>query len=174
MAASQTEYIIVAFEHPTKMTQERRAVASYLALLESSQQSGEKLSEYIADLWRLVIEGYPTTNDSTRKAIALHQFLKRLPDRQAAVSVGMTHPTTVEAARTALDTYQILREESSKLPKVGTVQEDEEYVRTGQLQKFGEELKSSVTQSMDTNLIRSCQGEILHCHAEAEAEQVQS
>ena len=51
---------------------------------------------------------------------------------------------------TALDTYQSLREEINKLPKVGTVQKDDEYVTTGQLQKFGEELKSSVTQSMYT------------------------
>ena len=133
--------------------QERRAVASYLAQLEGRrQQQDEKLSEYIADLRKLVIKGYPTANESTRETIVMHHFLKGLPDRQAAVSVGMTNPTTVEDARTALDTYQSLKDEVSKPPRVRAVQGGEEFVTTTQLHKFGEELKSSVTESMDTKL----------------------
>ena len=58
----------------------------------------EKLSEYIADLRKLVIKGYPTANESTRETIMLHHFLKGLPDCQAAMSVGRTNPRTVEEA----------------------------------------------------------------------------
>ena len=82
-------------------------MVSYLAQLEGRrQQPQEKLSEYVADLRKLVIKGYPTANESTKETIVLHHFLKGLPDRQAAISVGMTNPTTVEEARTALDTLR--------------------------------------------------------------------
>ena len=98
--------------------QDRRPAASYLAQLESRRcQPSEKLTEYIADLRKLVIKGYPTADESTRETLVLHHFLKGLPDRQAAVSVGMTNPTTVEEARTALETYGSLRDEAPKPPK---------------------------------------------------------
>ena len=96
-----------------------------------------------------MVMGYPTANESTSETIILHHFLKGLPDRQATVSVGMTNPTNFEEARTALDTYQGLRDEVNKLSRVGAVHGGEEFVTTTQLHKFGEELKSSLTESVD-------------------------
>ena len=96
----------------------RRPVALYLAQLESHHcQPLEKLTEYIADLRKLVIKGYPTADDSTRETLLLHHFFKGLPDCQAAVSVGMTNPTMVEEARTALETYDTVQDEAPKPPK---------------------------------------------------------
>ena len=50
-----------------------------------------------------------------------------------------------------------LREESNKLSNVRAVLKDEEYVTTGQLQKFGEEQKSSIIPSLwILSLMSSC------------------
>ena len=74
---------------------ERRAVTSYLAQLEGrKQQTKETLSEFIADIRRLVVNRYPTADEETRETIALCHFLKGLSDQQAAIHVGMTSPKT--------------------------------------------------------------------------------
>ena len=97
-------------------------VASYLAQLESRRcQPSEKLTEYIADLRKLVIKGYPTADDSTRETLLLHHFLRGLPDHQAAISVSMINSTTVEEARIALETDGSLQDEAPKPPKVRAV-----------------------------------------------------
>lgn len=129
---------------------EKRTTASYLAQLEARKmQTKEKVAEYIADIKRLVIKGYPTADSGTRETIGLRYFLKGLPDSQTAVAVGMKNPQTLEEARTALDTYTSLKEET-KSPRVRAVQpqdrgnksKGDNYVTENRLQEFGAELKS--------------------------------
>ena len=72
---------------------ERRTQNAWLALLESRKLSPkESLTEYVADIRRLVVRGYPTADAGTRDSIALRHFLKGLPDQQITVAVGMTNP----------------------------------------------------------------------------------
>ena len=62
---------------------EKHTIASYLAQLGSCKlQPKEKLSEYVVDIKRLVIKGYPTADLQTRDTIGLRHFLKGLPDPQ--------------------------------------------------------------------------------------------
>ena len=93
---------------------ERRTQNAWLALLESRKLSPkESLTEYVADIRRLVVRGYPTADAGTRDSIALRHFLKGLPDQQITVAVGMTNPKTLEEARTAVENYTSLRENVS-------------------------------------------------------------
>ncbi len=93
-----------------------------MASLEARKlQPKEKLSEYVADIKRLVIKGYPTADQQTRDTIGLRYFLKGLPDSQMAVAVGMNNPETLDEARTILDTYNSLRDETVKPPRVRSV-----------------------------------------------------
>lgn len=134
---------------------ERRTTGSFLAQLESRRlQANEKLAEYVADLKKLVIKGYPTADLQTRETIGLRYFLKGLQDPAMAVAVGMKDPQTMEEARSALDTYNSLREDSSKPPRVRAIQlpavdtkgaaEANHYVTKGRLQEFGNEIKSAM------------------------------
>ncbi len=136
---------------------EKRTTASYLAQLESRKlKAQEKLTEYVADIKRLVIKGYPTADSQTRETIGLRYFVKGIPDRQVAIAVGMREPETMEEARSALDTYRSLQEEAVKPPRVRAVQsagganpKDDAFVTEKRLQKFGKELKSSFTNQFD-------------------------
>ena len=116
--------LVVALELRYK---ERRTVASYLAELEGRRLGQkEKLSEYVCDVRRLVIKGFPTADASTRDTIGLRYFLKGLQDQQMVVSVGMQNPTTIEAARAAAENYMSLKDEVNKppRPRVNAVVED--------------------------------------------------
>lgn len=102
---------------------DKRTATSYLAQLESRKlQTKETLAEYVADIKKLVIRGYPAANLATRETIGLRYFLKGLQDPAMAVAVGMKEPQTMEEARTALDTYNSLREDVAKPPRVRAVQ----------------------------------------------------
>ena len=74
----------------------------------------ESLTEYTADIRRLVVKGYPTADEQTRETIALRHFVKGLNDHQMVLSVGMRDPKTIEEARTAAEMYMALREETGK------------------------------------------------------------
>ena len=130
---------------------EKRTTASYLAALEARKlQPKEKLSEYVADIKKLVIKGYPTADQQTRDTIGLRYFLKGLPDAQMAIAVGMKDPGTLDEARTILDTYNSLHDETVKPPRVRAIQSTTpgdkaaEYVTEARLQEFGKDLKSGL------------------------------
>lgn len=132
---------------------EKRTTASYLASLEARKlQTKDKLSEYVADIKKLVIKGYPTADQQTRDTIGLRYFLKGLPDPQMAIAVGMKDPTTLDEARTILDTYNSLHDETMKPPRVRAIQSPipgdskKEYVTESRLHihEFGRELKSGL------------------------------
>ena len=79
---------------------EKRTSSSYVAELENRRmQTKEKLADYVADIKRLVIKGYPTADAQTREKINVRHFLKGLPDQQMAVAVGMREPSTIDEAR---------------------------------------------------------------------------
>ena len=60
---------------------EHRNSSSYLAELESRKlQPKEKLAEYVPDIRRLVIKGYPTADGITRETINIRYFIKALQD----------------------------------------------------------------------------------------------
>ena len=89
---------------------ERRTSSSYLNELEGRKYSPkEKLSEYAADIKRLVIKGYPTADERTRETISVRHFLKGFYDQQMAVAVGMREPGTVNEAREMVETYNSLK-----------------------------------------------------------------
>ena len=135
---------------------ERQAVTAYLAQLESRKmQTKEKVTEYIADIRKLVIKSYPTADEQTRETIALRHFLKGLPDKQTVVAVGMATPKTVDDARTAYETYVSLKNDVGHPSRARAAQTtkdqgiDEKAVTTPwvtkqELQKFGDEIKGSV------------------------------
>ena len=58
----------------------------------------DNLTEYVADIRRLVMRGYPTA-----ESITLRHFLKGLRDQQTVVSIWITNPKTLEEARTAVE-----------------------------------------------------------------------
>ena len=94
---------------------ERRSPNSYLAQLESKKMGlKESLSEYTADIRRLVLKGYPTADMKTRETIGLRHFIKGLTDQQMTVAVGMKNPSTLEEARAAVETFLTLRDEVGK------------------------------------------------------------
>ena len=102
---------------------ERRTASSYLNELEGRKyQAKEKLSEYAADIRRLVIKGYPTANEETRETISVRYFLKGLADQQMAVTVGMKEPKTVNEAREMVETYNSLKDDVNRMPKMRAVQ----------------------------------------------------
>ena len=132
---------------------ERRTKASYLAQLEGRKlQPNEKLAEYVANLKKLVAKGYPTADQKTRETIGLRYFLKGLQDPHMAVAVGMKDPQTMEEACSAVDTYNSLREDSGKPPRVRAIQPSEakptagacQYITEARLQEFGKEIKSTM------------------------------
>lgn len=124
---------------------EKRTTASYLAQLEARKlQPKEKLTEYVADIKRLIIKGYPTADQQTRDTIGLRYFIKGLPDSQMAVAVGMKNPETLEEARTILDTYNSLKEEtkSARVRAVQSGTQGDNFVTETRLQEFGKDLKN--------------------------------
>ena len=74
-------------------------------------QAKEKLADYVADIKRLVIKGYPTVDAQTREKINVRHFLKGLPEQQTGVSVDMREPATIVEARQIREMYNSLRDE---------------------------------------------------------------
>lgn len=102
---------------------ERRSATSYLAELDNRKLgSKEKLSEYVAEIRKLVRKSYPTADEDTRETIALRHFIKGLPDQAMAVSIGMKEPKNIMEAQAAVETYSSLKEESSRGARVRSVQ----------------------------------------------------
>lgn len=135
---------------------EKRTSSSYVAELENRRmQVKEKLADYVADIKRLVIKGYPTADAQTREKINVRHFLKGLPDQQMAVAVGMREPATIDEARQILEMYNSLKDEV-KGPRIRIVQPEEEisqkdsqYVTEKRLREFGTEIKSNIGKKID-------------------------
>ena len=134
---------------------EKRTSSSYVAELENRRmQVKEKLADYVADIKRLVIKGYPTTDAQTREKINVRHFLKGLPDQQMAVAVGMREPASIDEARQILEMYNSLKDEV-KSTRVRIVQPGEEvssdsqFVTEKRLKEFGNEIKSNIGKKID-------------------------
>ena len=118
-------------------------MTAYLAQLEARRlQPREKVSEFLADIRKLVLKSYPTADERTRETIGVRHFLKGLSDPQMAVAVGMKDPQTLDEARAALDTYSSLEDDLGRVPRVrvATAVEEAEFVTQQQLRSFKEEL----------------------------------
>ena len=132
---------------------EKRTSSSYVAELENRRmQPKEKLADYVADIKRLVIKGYPTADSQTREKINVRHFLKGLPDQQMAVAVDMREPGTIDEARQILEMYNSLKDEV-KGSRVRIVQPGEEvdsqFVTEKRLKEFGNEIKSNIGKKID-------------------------
>lgn len=110
----RVQHSFYALEHALEARfKERRSETSFLAELEGRKLgSNEKVSEYVADIKRLVRKGYPTADERTFNKIALRHFIRGLTDQQMVLAVGMKDPKTVEEAQNILDTYTSLRDET--------------------------------------------------------------
>ena len=134
---------------------EHRNSSSYLAELESRKlQPKEKLAEYVSDIRKLVIKGYPTADDITRETINIRYFIKGLHDQQAALNIGMKDPNTIEEARAILETNNSLRDEMKGGARVREVHpakkpSSDDYVTESRLQIFGRDIKSSIGKKID-------------------------
>lgn len=139
---------------------EKRSTSSYLAELESRRFNKEKeqIAEYVADIKRLVIKGYPTADNETRETINLRHFLKGLLDSQAALFIGMKEPKSIDEARDLLETYGSLREEvkGGRVRNVDS-KSQQDFITEARLQEFGKEMKSSICKKIDNlaNLVKS-------------------
>ena len=112
---------------------EKRTSSSYVAELENRRmQVNEKLADYVADIKRLVIKGYPTADAQTREKINVRHFLKGLPDQQMAVAVGMREPASIDEARQILEMYNNLKDEVKgtrvRIVQPGEVPSDSQFV----------------------------------------------
>ncbi|MCG8045674.1 MAG: zinc finger domain-containing protein [Candidatus Thiodiazotropha endolucinida] len=110
----RVQHSFYALEHALEARfKERRSETSFLAELESRKLgANEKVSEYVADIKRLVRKGYPTADERTFNKIALRHFIRGLTDQQMVLAVGMKDPKTVEEAQNILDTYNSLKDET--------------------------------------------------------------
>ena len=127
---------------------ESRTPMSYLAELENKRLGAkEKMAEYVSDIKRLVTKGYPTADNRTRDTISLRYFLKGLGDTQAAITVGMRDPQSIEEARLAYENYLSLRDESgrNRLRAVKTADDkDDAYVTESMLEKLSGQIMASI------------------------------
>ena len=131
---------------------EKRTSYSYLAELENRRmQAKEKLADYVADIKRLVIKGYPTADAQTREKINVRHFLKGLPDQQTGVSVGMREPATIDEARQILEMYNSLRDEvkNNRVRAVQPGKDDPQYVTENRVREFGNEIKTNIGKKID-------------------------
>ena len=128
---------------------ERRSVSSYLSQLELRKlQPREEVSQFVADLRRLVVKGYPTADEATRESIVRHHFINGLGDPKASIHVGMTRPQTVEDAQDALEMYNSLQNEPGKPPRARTINisgEDDIPITKSHLLKLSEDLKREIS-----------------------------
>lgn len=131
---------------------EKRSSSSYLAELENRRsQPKEKISDYVADIKRLVIKGYPTADAQTREKINVRHFLKGLTDQQTGISVGMREPATIDEACQILEMYNSLRDEvkNTRVRAVQPRKSDDQYVTEKRLREFGTEIKSTIGKKID-------------------------
>lgn len=154
---------------------DRRTTTSYLAELENRKLGvSEKLPEYVADIKRLVLKGYPTADPKTLETIGLRYKCtsnKGIPDQKTSLAVGMRDPKSIEEAVQALETYRSLKEDpqgQGKAPKVRAVQTgqtpdkrqakygENRFVTESRLKEFGKEMTTVVENRMDklTDLIQ--------------------
>ena len=85
---------------------------TFVSKLESRRlHPDESLGEYIADLQRFTLRGFPSADEATREQIALRQFLRGLPDQSIAMSVGMQEPANLAEAQTLVERYRGIRSE---------------------------------------------------------------
>ena len=120
-------------------------MTSYLAQLEGHKlQPQEKVSEFLADIRKLIYKSYPTADDRTRETIGMRHFQKGLLDQQTTVAVGMKDPLTLEEARAALETYTSLTDDLGRPPRARVVtavdEHETQFVTHHHLKQFGEEL----------------------------------
>lgn len=131
---------------------EKRTSSSYLAELENRKlQLKEKLADYVADIKKLVIKGYPTADAQTREKINVRHFLKGLTDQQMGVSVGMREPASIDEARQILEMYNSLRDEvkNTRVRAVQPANDSDQFVSEKRLREFGAEIKSCVGKKID-------------------------
>lgn len=131
---------------------EKRTSSSYLAELENRRwQPKEKLADYVADIKKLVIKGYPTADAQTREKINVRHFLKGLTDQQMGVSVGMREPGSIDEARQILEMYNSLRDEvkNTRIRAVQPANDNDQLVSEKRLREFGAEIKSCVGKKID-------------------------
>ena len=131
---------------------EKRTSSSYLAELENRKlQPKEKLADYVVDIKKLVIKGYPTADAQTREKINVRHFLKLLTDQQMGVSVGMREPASIDEARQILEMYNSLRDEvkNTRVRAVQPANDSDELVSEKRLREFGAEMKSCVGKKID-------------------------
>ena len=135
---------------------ERRTSSSYLAELENRKlQPKEKLTEYVSDIRKLVIKGYPTADNITRETINVRHFIKGLQEQQAALHIGMKDPKSIDDARLILETYNSLRDEvksgATRVREVTAVTKptNGSYVSEDRLQEFGRDIKTSLGKKID-------------------------
>ena len=130
---------------------ERRTSASYLNELENRKLLGkERLLEYVADIKRLVIKGYPTADELTRETISVRYFLRGLSDQQLAVSVGMKDPKTIDDAREMVETYNSLRDDVSRSQRVRSVKFEGVQEKEGESQRRQQKQPTKVVQGCIT------------------------
>ena len=127
---------------------EQRPISSYLTEVGNRKlRPSEDIGQYIADLRRLVVKGYPTADEATRDAIVLHHFVNNL-EQKVSVQIGMTIPKSVEEAREALEMLHSLQTED-KPPKarfVNVKQVDEDFpITRAQLLKLSEDLRKEIS-----------------------------
>ena len=74
----RVQHSFYALEHAIAVRfKDRRSETSFLAELESRKlDAKEKVSEYVADIKRLVRKGYPTADERTFNKIALRHFIR--------------------------------------------------------------------------------------------------
>ena len=83
---------------------EHRNSSSYLAELESRKlRTKQAFAEYVSDIGKLVIKGYPTAYEITREIINIRYFIKGLHDQQIALNIDKDQNIIVEA-RAILET----------------------------------------------------------------------
>ena len=131
---------------------EKCTSSSYLAEQEIRKlQPKEKLTDYVADMKKLVIKGYPTAGAQTREKINVRHFLKGLTDQQMGVSVGMREPASIDEARQILEMYNSLRDEvkNTRVRAVQPANDSDQFVSEKRLREFGAEIKSCVEKKID-------------------------
>lgn len=106
---------------------ERANPTSFVSKLEARKLlPTESIAEYIADLQKFVLRGFPTADEATREQIALRQFFRGLPDQNIAMSVGMQEPANLAEAQTLVERYRSIRAEHQQPHRLRPVTTDQD------------------------------------------------